>query len=42
MHLKAVRAGLVARGVDWPWSPARWSESSRSVGVPIAWVPGLE
>ena len=42
MHLNPVRAGLVARGMDWPWSSARWYESSRSVGVPIAWVPGLE
>ena len=23
MHLNPVRAGLVARAVDWPWSSAR-------------------
>ncbi len=35
MHLNPVRAGLVARAVDWPWSSARWYEQGRSVGVPL-------
>lgn len=38
MHENPVRAGLVARTVDWPWSSARWYEDGRSVGVPIGWV----
>jgi putative transposase len=38
MHEDPVRAGLVARPVDWPWSSARWYEDGRSVGVPIGWV----
>jgi putative transposase len=42
MHLNPVRAGLVARCTDWPWSSARWYEWGQSVGVPLAWVPGLE
>jgi putative transposase len=42
MHLNPVRARLVSRAVDWPWSSARWYEEGRSVGVPLGWVPGLE
>jgi putative transposase len=42
MHRNPVRAGLVARDVDWPWSSARWYEAGQPVGVPLAWVPGLE
>lgn len=35
MHLNPVRAGLVERAVDWPWSSVRWYEQGRSVGVPV-------
>ena len=42
MHLNPVRAGLVERTVEWPWSSALWYEQGRSVGVPLGWVPGLE
>lgn len=42
MHLNSVRAGLVHKAVDWKWSFARWSLEGRSVGLPIAWPPGLE
>lgn len=38
MHLNPVRAGLVERAVDWPWSSARWYEERRTVGVPITWL----
>ncbi len=38
MHANPVRAGLVARAVDWPWSSARWSLQHKSVGVPMTWV----
>lgn len=38
MHENPVRAGLVKRSVDWPWSSARWYLEGRSVGVPISWV----
>src|SRR5581483_10424567 len=38
MHLNPVRAGLVARAVDYRWSSARWYELRRSVGVRIEWV----
>ena len=38
MHLNPVRAGLVARAIDWKWSSARWYELRRSVGVPIRWI----
>ncbi|MAT68955.1 MAG: hypothetical protein CMJ58_05470 [Planctomycetaceae bacterium] len=38
MHENPVRAGLVQRAVDWPWSSARWYLEGRSVGVPIEWV----
>ncbi|MGD9632605.1 MAG: transposase [Pirellulales bacterium] len=31
MHLNPVRAGLVKRAVDWPWSSARWYLEHRSV-----------
>ena len=35
MHLNPVRAGLVERAADWPWSSARWYELRKDVGVPI-------
>jgi len=38
MHLNPVRAGLVQRAVDWPWSSARWYLEHRSVGVDLRWV----
>jgi putative transposase len=38
MHLNPVRAGLVERAIDWPWSSARWYERGQSVGVPIQWI----
>ena len=39
LHLNPVRAGLVAKAVDWKWSSARWYEGGRIVGVRIEWVP---
>lgn len=42
MHLNPVRAGLVSRAVDWPWSSARWYLEHKSVGVPILWPPGMD
>ena len=42
MHLNPVRAGLVERAEDWPWSSDRWYLESRPVGLPIQWPPGLE
>ncbi|HEV3166164.1 MAG TPA: transposase, partial [Isosphaeraceae bacterium] len=42
MHLNPVRAGLAERAMQWPWSSSRWYEEGQSVGVPIAWVPGME
>ena len=38
MHLNPVRAGLVEKPADWPWSSARWYEQGKSVGVPLQWV----
>jgi putative transposase len=38
LHENPVRARLVARAVDWPWSSARWYEQHRSVGVPVQWI----
>jgi putative transposase len=38
MHLNPVRAGLVVRAMDWPWSSARWYANRQSVGVPIECV----
>jgi putative transposase len=35
MHENPVRAGLVARAIDWPWSSARYYALGRSVGLPI-------
>jgi putative transposase len=35
MHANPVRAGLVNRAIDWPWSSARYYELGKSVGVPI-------
>jgi len=37
MHMNPVRAGLVERAVDWPWSSARHYECDKDVGVPITW-----
>ncbi len=37
MHLNPVRAGLVTRAVDWPWSSACKYVLGRTVGVPIEW-----
>ena len=42
MHMNPVRAGLVERAVEWPWSSARWYLEGRTVGLPIRWPPGLE
>src|SRR5262245_58535850 len=38
MHMNPVRAGLVQRTIDWPWSSARDYELGEDVGVPITWV----
>jgi putative transposase len=38
MHLNPVRAGLVESPGDWPWSPVRYYETGRSVGVPVGWL----
>ena len=38
MHENPMRAGLVQRAVDWPWSSARWYLEHKSVGVPIHWI----
>jgi len=38
MHENPVRAGLVARPRDWPFSSARYYEQGQSVGVPIRWI----
>ncbi len=38
MHQNPVRAGLVGRPADWPWSSAGHYETGRSVGVPVAWL----
>ncbi len=36
MHMNPVRAELVRRAVDWPWSSARWYLDGKSVGVKIS------
>ena len=36
MHQNPVKAKLVARANQWPWSSARWYEDGRTVGVPIS------
>jgi putative transposase len=38
MHQNPVRAGLVEKPGDWPWSSARYYETGRPVGVPIGWL----
>ena len=38
MHQNPVRAGLVAKPEDWPWSSAGYYATGRSVGVPVAWL----
>ena len=35
MHFNPVRAGLVEKATDWPWSSSRWYQEHRSVGMPI-------
>jgi len=42
MHMNPVRAGLVELAVEWRWSSARWYIEHKSVGLPIAWPPGIE
>ena len=42
MHLNPVRAGMVARAVDYRWSSAPWYLAGKSVGLSIGWPPGLE
>ncbi|QDV31498.1 Transposase IS200 like protein [Planctopirus ephydatiae] len=41
MHLNPVRAGLVSKAVEWPWSSAKWYLGGKSVGLPIQWPEGL-
>jgi putative transposase len=38
MHQNPVRAGLVSRACQWPWSSARYYEQGRTVGVPVGWL----
>jgi len=38
MHLNPVRASLVDKPIDWPWSSAGWYLERRNVGVPIEWI----
>jgi putative transposase len=38
MHLNPVRAGLVSRATDWPWSSAPYYESGADVGIPLQWI----
>ncbi|HEY4760068.1 MAG TPA: transposase [Thermoguttaceae bacterium] len=38
MHENPVRAGLVGKPCDWPWSSARYYEQGRSLGVPVNWI----
>ena len=38
IHSNPVRAGVVAKTVDWKWSSARWYEQGKSVGVALGWV----
>lgn len=38
MHQNPVKAGLVEKACDWPWSSARYYESGQPVGVPVAWL----
>ncbi len=38
MHRNPVRAGLVDKPEDWPWSSARYYATGRSVGVPVTWL----
>jgi putative transposase len=38
MHLNPVRAGLVARAVDWRWSSAGYYEGGADVGIPLEWI----
>ena len=38
MHLNPVRAGLIEKAVDRPWSSARHFDSGKSVGVPLEWI----
>ena len=38
MHQNPVRAGLVGKPGDWPWSSAGYYATGRSAGVPVAWL----
>ena len=38
IHQNPVRAGLVGRACDWPWSSARYYEKGLSVGVRVGWL----
>ena len=38
MHMNPVRAGLVERTIEWPWSSARHYELGEGAAVPITWV----
>ena len=38
MHLNPVRAGLVEKAVDWPWSSARHYLLGRPVGIPLNYI----
>jgi putative transposase len=38
MHENPVRAGLVAKAVDWRWSSARWYLAGKTVGVPVRFI----
>jgi putative transposase len=35
IHLNPVRAGFVAKAVDWKWSSVRLYEQRRSVGIAV-------
>ena len=38
MHMNPVRAGLVEKAIDWPWSSARFYLLGRPVGVPVRYI----
>jgi len=38
MHMNPVRAGLVERPTDGPWTSSRFDETGQSVGVPVVWL----
>lgn len=41
IHLNPVRAGLVEKAIDWPWSSARWHLQRKPAGIPIRMPPGV-